>query len=126
MTSTGIFIRCIVCTNASFHCVAFSLSTRPERIAATNTPVPAADSQLIANRAASGLALTGATGGMRCTRLCSDGMSHTGSDSVPPNVEPSSVVVNLMPENRSFRNFLNSGMPHSAQQTIRITHGSQA
>ena len=65
--------------------------------------MPAADSQLIANRAASGLALTGATGGIRCTRLCSDGMSHTGSDSVPPNVEPSSVVLNVTPENRLFR-----------------------
>src|SRR5246127_4535398 len=111
---------------ASFHCVAFSLRTSPERSAATKTPVPAADSQLIAKRATSGLALTGATGGIRWTRLCSDGMSQTGSDSVPPNVEPSSVVVNLIPENRLLRYALTSGTPHNAQQAIRITHGIHA
>ena len=30
------------------------------------------------------------------------------------------------PENRPFKNFLKSGAPHSAQQRIRIAHGSQA
>src|SRR5437764_864340 len=83
----------------------------------------AADSQLMANRAASGLAFSGATGGMRWTMLCSAGISHTGSDRVPPKVEPSKVVVNFMPENRLFRKVLNSGTPQSAQQAIRMTHG---
>src|ERR1700682_2311911 len=126
MTSTGIFIRRMVSMKASFHCVGFSLSTRPERSAATKTPVPAVDNQLIVNRAASAFAFTGATGGIRCTRLCSAGMSQTGSDSEPLNVEPSSVVVNVIPENRLLRDFLNSGTPHSAQQAIRITHGIHA
>src|SRR5258705_1756457 len=107
-------------------CVGFGVSTRPDGSAATKTPVPAADSQLIVNRAASAFALTGATGGIRCTRLCSAGMSQTGNDSEPLNVEPSSVVVNVIPENRLLRNFLNSGTPHSAQQAIRITHGIHA
>ena len=30
------------------------------------------------------------------------------------------------PENSPFRNFLNSGAPHSAQQRIRIAQGSHA
>ena len=60
MTSTGIFIRCIVCRNASFHWLALSPRTSPESSAATKTPVPAAESQLIAKRAASGFAFTGA------------------------------------------------------------------
>src|SRR5512140_2958217 len=98
----------------------------PDNSAATNTPVPAADSQLIANFAASGLALIGATGGMRCTMLFRSGMSQTGSDSVPWNGEPSSVVLNVIAENRLFSQTLKPGTPHSAQQAIRITHGIQA
>src|SRR3982750_62425 len=126
MTRTGIFMRRIVCTNTFLHWAAESLSTSPEMSAATNTPVPAADSQLIVNRAASGLAFTAATGGMRCTRLCSAGMSHAGSDSVPAKGEPSSVVLNLNPEKRLLRNALNSGMPQSAQQRMRMIHGVHA
>ena len=53
--------------------------------------MPAADSQLMTKRAASGLAPAAATGGMRCTRLLRAGMSQNGSESVPPNLEPSSV-----------------------------------
>src|SRR4051794_39891876 len=116
----------MVCTNTLFHCVAESLRTSPEMSAATNTPVPAADSQLIVKRAASGFAFTGATGGIRCTRLCRAGMSHAGSDSVPPKGEPRSVVLNLMPEKRLLRNALNSGIPQSAQHRIRMIHGVHA
>ena len=68
----------------------------------------------------------GATGGIRCTRLCSAGMSHTGSESVPAKGEPSSVVAKVAPENRLFMYFLKSGVPQSAQHRIRITHGSHA
>src|SRR5437016_9127160 len=123
---TGIFMRCSVWPNASFHCAALSLRTRPDKIAATNTPVPAADNQLIVNRAASGLALIGATGGIRCTRLCNVGMSQTGSESVPAKGDPSNVVAKVAPEKRLFRYFLKSGMPQSAQHRIRITHGIHA
>ena len=119
-------MRRIVCTNASRHCAPDRPSTRPVRIAATNTPVPAAESQLITKRAASGLAFTGATGGVRCTRLCRAGMSHAGSDSVPENFEPSSVVEKVTFENRLFRKVLNAGVPQSAQHRIRMTQGIQA
>src|ERR1700682_5451380 len=119
-------MRCKVRTKESCHCGALSWSTSPDKIAATKTPVPAADSQLMTNLAASGLALIGATGGIRCTRLCNDGMSHTGSESVPANGEPRSVVAKVTPEKRLFRYFLNSGMPQRAQQRIRITHGNHA
>ena len=81
---------------------------------------------MMANFAASGLALTGATGGMRWTRLFSDGMSQTGSDSVPAKGEPRSVVENLMPESRLLRYVLKAGVPHSAQQAIRMIQGSHA
>src|ERR1051325_4311812 len=126
MTSTGVFIRCAVWLKTLFHCAAESLSTSPELSPATHTPVPAAESQLMVKRAASGLAFTGATGGMRCTRLCSDGMSHTGSESVPANGEPRSVLLNFTPEKRPLRNALKSGMPQSAQQRIRTIQGVQA
>src|SRR4249920_475138 len=116
----------MVWPNAAFHCAAFSFNANPERTAATNTPVPAAESQLIVNRAASGFALMGAIGGIRCTRLCSAGISQTGSESVPPNVDPSSVVVNLMSAKMLFKYFLNSGTPHMAQQRMRMAHGSHA
>src|SRR5262249_39285467 len=119
-------MRCIVFMKACFHWLAFSFNTRPERRAAAKTPVPAADSQLIVKRATSGFALTGATGGARCTRLWSAGMSHAGSERVPPKLEPRRVVVNLMPEKRLLRYFLNSGMPQIAQQATRIIQGSQA
>src|SRR3954469_4567220 len=126
MTMTGIFLRCIVCTNTFLHWAAESLSTSAEMSAATNRPVPEADNQTIVKRATSGLAFTAATGGMRCTRLCNAGMSHAGSDSVPAKGEPSSVVLNLNPEKRLLRNALNSGMPHSAQQRMRMIHGVHA
>src|SRR3954465_6219283 len=63
MTRTGIFMRRIVCTNTFLHWAAESLSTSPEMSAATNTPVPAADSQLIVKRAAAGLAFRAAPRG---------------------------------------------------------------
>ena len=116
----------MVRTNTLFHCAGESRSTSPEMSAATNTPVPAADSQLMVKRAASGLAFTAATGGMRCTRLCRAGISHAGSDSVPAKGEPSSVVLNLNPEKRLLRNALNSGMPQSAQHRMRMIHGIHA
>src|SRR2546426_584351 len=65
MTRTGVFMRRAVRTMVSFHWAALSMSTIPDRSAATNTPVPAADSQLMTKRAASGLAPKGATGGFR-------------------------------------------------------------
>ena len=46
---------------------ALSRNTRPVRSAATKTPVPAAESQLMVNWAASGLAPAATTGGMRWT-----------------------------------------------------------
>src|SRR5689334_4197305 len=119
-------MRRSVWRSASPHCGPDRRSTRPERTAATKTPVPAAESQLMAKRAASGLAFTGATGGIRCTMLCSAGMSQTGSDSVPANLDPSSVVENVTLENRLFRNVLNAGAPHRAQQATRMIHGIHA
>src|SRR5437870_4694352 len=100
-------MRRAVRTNASFHCAAVRRSASPERIAATNTPVPAVDNQLKVNLAASGFASGLATGGIRCTWLCNDGMSHTGSEN-------------------ALSVFLNAGIPHSAQQRIRIAHGIHA
>src|ERR1700694_3516073 len=119
-------MRCKVRMKESFHCTAFSLRTNPDSIAATNTPVPAADSQLITNFAASGLALIGATGGIRCTRLFNERMFHNGSESVPANGEPRSVVAKVTPEKRLFRYFLNSGKPQRAQHRINMTHGNHA
>ena len=66
--------ECIVV--ACFHWAALNFKMSPVRMAAKTTPVPAAESQLMTNLAASGLAFTGATGGMRSTRLCSAGMSQ--------------------------------------------------
>src|SRR5438309_8372011 len=94
-------------TNASFHCAAVRRSASPERIAATNTPVPAVDNQFKVNLAPSGFASGFATGGIRCTRLCSDGISHTGSEI-------------------SLTVFLNAGIPHKPQQRMRIPQGVQA
>src|SRR5450756_2233163 len=98
MTTTGVVMRRPVRTTASFHCVALKLRTKPDSTAAANTPVPAADSQLMTKRAASGLAPARAIGGVRCTRLGSAGISHAGKDSVPLNGEPRSVVLNVTPE----------------------------
>src|SRR5436853_117788 len=56
MTRTGVFIRCMVCTKTARHCAADKRSTRPEMSPAANTPVPAAESQLMVKRAASGRA----------------------------------------------------------------------
>src|SRR5437868_14331953 len=53
-------------------------------------------------------------------------MSHTGSESVPAKGEPRSVVLNFTPEKRLFRKALNSGMPQSAQQRMRMIHGVHA
>src|ERR1700733_11519656 len=117
-------MRRAVCRNACFHCAAVSPSTKPEMIAATNTPVPTAETQLSANCAPSGLALGGATGGMRCTRLCSPGMSHLGSDSVPVSLDPNSVVSSLTLAKTSLSQAF--FRPQTTQQAIRITHGSQA
>ena len=111
---------------ASFHWTAFILSTRPVRIAAVKTPVPAAESQLIVNLAASGFAPTRATGGTRITRLCNDGISHAGSERVPANLPPRRVVLKVIPAKRVFRYFLNSGTPQTAQQMIRMVQGIHA
>ncbi len=51
------------------------------RSAATNTPVPAADSQLIVNFAASGFASGLTTGGVRWTLLWRSGISQAGTRS---------------------------------------------
>src|SRR5229473_6571418 len=125
MTRTGTFMRRAVRATASFHWAALSLRTRPDRSAATNTPVPAADSQLMEKRAASGLAVAPTTGGMRCTMLCSPGMSHTGRESVPANVEPRRVVLKATPDKTLLRYVFQAGIPQTAQQTIRIAQGSQ-
>src|SRR5215471_4975713 len=89
MTRTGTFIRRAVRDIASRHCAADSLRYSPDRSAATKTPVPAADSQLIVNLAASGFASGLTTGGVRWTLLWRSGISHAGSDSVPLNGDPS-------------------------------------
>ena len=107
MTSTGTRMRRAVAAMAIAHCFAVRRSISPESSAATNTPVPAAESQLRVKRAASGFAPGAATGGMRCTALCSAGISITGCE-------------------MELSVFLTAGLPHSAQQTIRIAHGIHA
>src|SRR3954465_10952158 len=126
MTRTGITIRFMVREKASAHCAALSLNASPEMMAATNTPVPAAESQLIAKRAPSGFAFTGATGGTRWTRLCSAGMFQPGKESVPSNAPPNSVVWNFTLEKRLLRKAFTGGEPHTPQQMIRIPQGTQA
>ena len=126
MTRTGVFMRRSVRLIDSFHCAPVMRSARPESSAATNTPVPAADSQLIVKRAASGFALAAAIGGIRCTRLWSAGMSQAGSESVPPKFEPRRGNWNFTPEKRLLRVAFQVGMPQIAQQAMRIAHGSQA
>src|SRR5579859_3709718 len=126
MTSTGIFMRFAVRENASLHCAAFMRRNKPERSAAKNTPVPAADNQLIVNTAASGFAPGFATGGMRCTFLSRSGIVHFGSERVQEKSEPRRVVLNLTLESELSSAFLYAGDPHNAQQRIRIVHGIHA
>ena len=83
-------MRLAVRATACFHCAPDSRSTRPVRIAASTTPVPAADSQLIVNFAASGLAPPG-RGRHALHQVVQCGISQTGSDNGPPNFEPKSV-----------------------------------
>src|SRR5436190_15665402 len=99
---------------------------RPDSSAATNTPVPAAEIQLIVKTAPSGFAPGFATGGMRCTFLSRSGIANVGSESVPENFEPISVVSNFTFFIDSFAAFLKGGLPHSAQHRIRIIHGVHA
>src|SRR5207244_6551563 len=82
-------------------------SASPERMAATNTPVPAVDNQFKVNLAASGFASGLTIGGIRCTRLCSDGISHTGREN-------------------ELSVFLNAGIPHNAQQRMRMADSVHA
>src|SRR5205807_1653872 len=126
MTSTGVTMRRSVREIASFHCAADSRRTMPDSSAATNTPVPTADTQLSVNCAVSGLAPTAATGGMRCTRLWSAGMSHLGADRVPLSLEPNSVESIFTLPNRSLSHALFLGKPHTTQHAMRIAHGSHA
>src|SRR5207248_10988228 len=76
--------------------------------------------------APSGFAPGFATGGIRCTFLSRAGMLQTGSEYVPANFEPSSVVSNFEFFIDSFAAFLNEGVPHSAQQRMRMAHGIHA
>src|ERR1039458_1503873 len=111
---------------ASFHWAALNFRAKPVSRAATKTPVPAADSQLMLNTAPSGLAFTATTGGMRCTRLCNAGICQAGSERVPPNFEPSSIALIFTLAKRVLRWAFQVGMPQMAQQRIRMVHGSQA
>src|ERR1700693_6606625 len=126
MTRTGIFIRRAVRPTASPHWRPLTRSTSRESRAATNTPVPAADSQLIVKRAASGFASGLTTGGVRWTLLWSAGMSHAGRESVPLNGDPRSVVSILTVWNTLFSFVFQVGIPQRPQQRIRIAHGGQA
>src|ERR1017187_9576266 len=116
MTSTGTFIRRAVRKKASFHWAAVKRSASPERRAATKTPVPAAESQLITKRAPSGFAPASATAGM----------PHPGRESVPVNGEPRSVVLTFTSEKTLFSVVFHLGIPQMPQQRIRIIQGSQA
>ncbi len=78
------------------------------------------------NFAPSGFAPGLATGGIRCTLLSSAGILHTGSERVPENFEPKSVVSNFSFWNRLLSLVLKGGLPHSAQQRMRMAHGSHA
>src|SRR5512133_669215 len=99
-------MRLAVRTVASFHCAAVS--------------------QLMEKTAASGFAPAGAIGGMRCTSWCRAGICHAGSERLPENFEPRSVVEKVMPAKRLFRNFFHSGIPQSAQHAMRMAQGAQA
>src|SRR6266581_4020531 len=102
MTSTGVFIRRVLRATDSFHYFALMRKARLERSAAMNTPVPAAESQLMVNFAASGFAPGLPTGGVRCTLPSRSGMLQTGREIVPENFDPSSVVSNFTFFNDSF------------------------
>src|SRR5687767_13107501 len=115
-----------VLIDASLHCERVSLRTRPDKSAATKTPVPAAESQLTLKRAASGMASGATTGGVRCTWLWSAGMSQTGKERLPERFEPRSVDLIGTPEKRPFSVVLLDGRPQSAQHKIRIVQGSHA
>jgi len=58
--------------------------------------------------------------------LCKEGISQPGSESVPLKADPSNEVENFTLANRLLRYVLNAGMPQTAQQMIRITHGIHA
>src|ERR1039457_3439821 len=122
----GIFMRRSVRTVASPHWAALIFRTKPVRIAARKTPVPAADSQLMAKTAPSGLAFAATTGGMRCTRLCNAGICQAGSERVPPNFEPSSIALIFTLAKSVLRWTFQVGMPQMAQQAIKMVHGIQA
>ena len=81
MTSTGIFMRRAVARAASFHWLAVKPSISPDSSAATKTPVPAADNQLIVKRAASGFAVRDA----RSLSLVPEGQS-------PPRIKLEDLV----------------------------------
>ncbi len=53
-------------------------------------------------------------------------MSQKGRERVPPNLEPNRVESNFTLAKRAFSVFLYSGMPHRAQQPMRMAQGSQA
>src|SRR6185503_18158125 len=126
MTSTGTFMRLAVRAIASRHWAARRRSARPVSSAARNTPVPAADSQLMVKRATSGLAPAAAAGGIRCTRLCRCGISQAGADSGPDNEDPKRWVLMVTADNEPLRYFFQVGAPQMAQQTIKMAQGSQA
>src|SRR5215471_7135167 len=126
MTRTGTFMRFAVRPIASRHWAALSLRKRPESSAATKTPVPAAESQLSVNFAASGLASGLTTGGVRWTLLCRCGISHAGSESFPLKGDPRSVVLILTFSKTLLSLVLKAGIPQSAQHRMRIAHGVQA
>src|ERR1017187_1405816 len=111
---------------ASIHWAALNFRVKPVSRAATKTPVPAADNQFTAKTAPSGLAFGSATGGMRCTRLCNAGICQAGSERVPANFEPSSVVLIFTPAKSALRKLFQAGMPQAAQQRISIAHGVHA
>src|SRR5664279_5184713 len=122
----GIFMRRRVRVVASIHWAALNFRVKPVSRAATKTPVPAAENQLMLKTAPSGLAFGSATGGMRCTRLCNAGICHVGSERVPANFEPSSVVLIFTLARRVLRWAFQVGMPQMAQQRIKMVHGNQA
>src|ERR1035437_4792153 len=126
MTRMGITMRRMVRVSSSVHWTGLNFKLRPVRMAAKTTPVPAAESQLMTNLAASGFAFNGATGGTRITRLWSAGMSQKGMERVPPNAEPRKEPLTLMDANTLLRAVFQLGMPQAAQQRIRIAHGSHA
>src|SRR3954451_16653331 len=80
-------------------------------MAATKTPVPAAESQFTAHIAPSGLALGGATGGIRWTSWWRNGIGTL------TRVTPGTSVLSIV---------LNCGQPHRPTQAMSRTQGTQA